>query len=68
MYIKVKPKRSSLKLGKCVELAPRYYEPFDILARIGPVTYQLPFPAKSKNYNVFHVLLLKKTVFMTLTM
>ena len=35
VFIKVKPKKSSLKLGSCAKLAPRYCGPFEILSQIG---------------------------------
>ena len=35
VFIKVKPKKSSLKLGICAKLALRYSGPFEILSRIG---------------------------------
>ena len=45
VYVKVKPRKSSLRLGSCFKLSPRYCGPFEILARIGPVAYQLALPA-----------------------
>jgi hypothetical protein len=35
VFLKVKAKRSSLKLGNCSKLATRYCGPFEILERIG---------------------------------
>jgi hypothetical protein len=62
VYLKVKARKSSLKLGNCSKLAPRFYGPFEILARIGPVAYQLAFPANLRIHNVFHVSFLKKYI------
>lgn len=62
VYVMVKPWKSSLRLGNCVKLFPRYCGPFEILARIGPVAYQLALPATIKVHNVFHVSFLKKYV------
>ena len=56
VYIKVKPKKSSLRLGKYSKLALRYCEPFEILAKVGSVVYQLSLPPNIKVHNVFHVL------------
>ena len=35
VYIKVKPKKSSLRLGKYSKLASRYCGPFEILGKVG---------------------------------
>ena len=38
VFIKVRPKKSSLRLGSCAKLSPHYYGPFEILSRIGQVS------------------------------
>ena len=62
VFLKVKPKKSTLNLGNCSKLAPRYCSHFDILENIGPVAYEPAFPPRIKVHNVFHVSLLKKYV------
>jgi hypothetical protein len=62
VLLKVKPKKSSLKLGSCTKMATRFYGPFEILDRIGPIAYMLALPASMNVHNVFHVSLLKKYV------
>jgi hypothetical protein len=62
VYLKVKARKSSLKLGNCAKMAPRFCGPFEILARIGPIAYQLALPANLRIHNVFHVSLLKKYI------
>jgi hypothetical protein len=62
VLLKVKPKKSSLKLGNCTKLAARFCGPFEILDRIGPVAYMLALPASMNMHNVFHVSLLKQYV------
>ena len=53
IFIKVRPKKSSLRLGSCVKLVPRYCGPFEILSRIGQVAYQLALPSNLRVHNVF---------------
>ena len=62
MYFKVRPKKSSLKLGICPKLAAQFYGPFEILDRIEPVAYALALSSCLRVHNVFHVSLLKKYV------
>ena len=62
MYIKVNPKKITLILGKYNKLAPKYYGPFEILARVGSVAYQLSLPPNIKLHNMFHVSILKRYV------
>ena len=40
VFLKVRPKKIYLKLGSYAKLAPRYCGPFEILSRMGHVTYQ----------------------------
>lgn len=62
LFIKVKPRKNSFKLGNCAKLAPRYCGLFEILARVGPVAYQLALLPNLNIHNVFHVSILKKYV------
>ena len=62
IFLRVKPKRSSLKLGKCRKLSFRYCGPFEILRRMGEQSYKLALPLHLHVHDVFHVSLLKKYV------
>jgi hypothetical protein len=62
VYLRIKPRRSSLKMGACAKLEPQYCISFEVLDRVGPVAYQLTLPPTVKAHNVFHVSLLKKYV------
>eukprot|EP00253_Pinus_taeda_P009877 PITA_09877 len=63
VYIRIQTKRSTLQWSGCAKLAPRYCGSFQILARIGPVAYQLTLPSHIRVHNVFHVSILKKYVY-----
>ena len=67
VFVKVKPIKNSFKLGSCAKLAPRYCGPFEILSRVGIVSYQLAFPPNLKIHNIFHISILK-SMYMTLLM
>ena len=62
VFLRVKPKRSSLKLGNCKKLAYQYCCPFEILQRIGEHSYRLALPPHLHVHDVFHGILLKKYV------
>eukprot|EP00253_Pinus_taeda_P006401 PITA_06401 len=63
VYIRIQAKRSTLQWSGCAKLAQRYCGPFQILARVGRVAYQLALPGHIRVHNVFHVSVLKKYVY-----
>ena len=58
----MRERKSSLKLGSCAKLSPRYYGPFEVLERIGLVAYRIALLANTKDNNIFHISFLKKYV------
>ena len=60
IYLWVRPRKSSLKLGSCAKLSPIYCGPFEVLERIGLVAYRIALPTSTRAHNVFHDSMLKK--------
>ena len=59
VFLKVMPKRGVVRFSKRGKLAPRYIEPFEILERVGTVSYWLALPPSlSSVHEVFHVSML----------
>ena len=54
-----------MSLGRCRKLAPSFCGPFEILAKKGPVAYELALPTHVKVHNVFCASLLNKNVYDT---
>ena len=63
VYLKLQPYRqSSLALRKNLKLSAKFYGPFQILQKVGQVTYKLLLLVGCHLHPVFHVSLLKKYI------
>ena len=62
VYIKVNLKKISLILGKYSNLAPKYCRPFEILAKVGLIAYQLALPNTIKVHNFFRISILNISI------
>ena len=61
VFLKVMPKRGVVRFGKRGKLSPRFIGPFEILERIGTVTYRLVLPPSMLGvHEVFHISILRK--------
>ena len=61
VFLKVSPSKGVMRFGKKGKLSQRYIGPFEILDRVGNVSYRLALPpVLSHIHNVFHVSVLRK--------
>ena len=63
VFLRVSPWKGVRRFGKKGKLSPRFVGPFEILERVGQVSYRLALPpALSVVHNVFHVSALRRYV------
>nr|GEY11168.1 putative reverse transcriptase domain-containing protein [Tanacetum cinerariifolium] len=61
VLLKVSPWKGVVRFGKKKKLAPRFVGTFEIIEKVGPVTYRLDFPKELNGvHDTFHVSNLKK--------
>ena len=60
VYLRLQPyKQSSIQSKKFGKLAPRFYGNYQVIQRVGEVSYKLDLPAGSQIHPVFHMSNLK---------
>ena len=61
VFLKVSSWRKILRFGKKGKLSLMFIDPYEVLERIGPVSYRLELPLElAKLHNVFHVSILRR--------
>jgi hypothetical protein len=61
VYLRLQPYHHKLVASrKNLKLSPRFFGPFQVLQKIGSVTYKMDLPAAARLHPVFHVSCLKK--------
>ena len=61
VFLKVMPKRGEVRFGKYIKLSLRYIGPFEVLERVGTISYRLVLsPNLLGVHAVFHVFMLRK--------
>ncbi|GJZ53645.1 putative reverse transcriptase domain-containing protein [Tanacetum coccineum] len=61
VLFKVSPWKGVVRFGKKRKLAPRFVRPFEIIKKVGPVSYRLDLPKELNGvHDTFHVSNLKK--------
>ena len=61
VFLKVSPWKKVMRFGKKGKLSPRFIGPYEVIKKVGPVTYHLALPPElEKIHNVFHVSMLQR--------
>ena len=64
VFLKVSPLMGGIRFAQKGKQSPRFIEPFEILERVGPVTYQFSIPPSLQGiHDVFHISNLEKYIF-----
>ena len=61
VFLKISPWKGVIRFGRRGKLSPRFIGPYEVIERIGLVTYQLALPPiLERVHNIFHVSILRK--------
>ncbi len=61
VFLKVSPWKKIMGFSKKGKLSPHFIGPYEVLERVGPLTYRLALsPELEEIHNVFHVSMLRK--------
>ena len=61
VFLKVSPWKKVMRFMKNGKLSPRFIGPYEVIEKVGPVTYILTLPPElEKIHNVFHVSILRR--------
>ena len=63
VFLRVAPMKGVMRFEKKGKLSPRFVGSFEVLERVGEVTYRIALPpALSRIHNVFHESMLRKYI------
>ena len=61
VFLKVSPWKKVMRFGKNGKLSPRFIGPYEVIEKVGPMTYRLALSLElEKIHNVFHVSMLRR--------
>ena len=61
VFLKVSPWKKVMRFGENGKLSPRFFGPYEVIEKVGPVAYRLALPPDlEKIHNVFHVSMLRR--------